>query len=31
MTVDEAVETDREYFEGNPDEEEYIREFDWGI
>jgi hypothetical protein len=27
MTVDEAVEADREYFEQNPDEEEYIREF----
>src|SRR6516162_4116777 len=27
MTVDEAVEADREYFEENPDEEEYIREF----
>jgi hypothetical protein len=27
MTVDEAVEADRKYFDKNPDEEEYIREF----
>lgn len=27
MTVDEAVEADRKYFDENPEEEEYIREF----
>jgi hypothetical protein len=27
MTVDEAVEADRKYFDENPDEDEYIREF----
>jgi hypothetical protein len=27
MTVDEAVAADRKYFEENPDEYEYIREF----
>jgi hypothetical protein len=27
MTVDEAVEADRKYFDENPDEAEYIREF----
>ncbi len=27
MTVDEAVEADRRYFEDNPYEEEYVREF----
>ena len=26
-TVDEAVEADRKYFDENPDENEYIREF----
>ena len=27
MTVDEAVAADRKYFDENPDEDEYIREF----
>ncbi len=27
MTVDEAVEADRKYFDAHPDEDEYIREF----
>jgi hypothetical protein len=27
MTVDEAVQADRRYFDAHPDEEEYIREF----
>jgi hypothetical protein len=27
MTVDEAVEADRAYFEAHPEEDEYIREF----
>ena len=27
MTVDEAVVADRKYFDDNPDENEYIREF----
>jgi hypothetical protein len=27
MTVDEAVEADRRYFDDHPDEDEYIREF----
>jgi hypothetical protein len=27
MTVDEAVEGDRKYFDEHPDEDEYIREF----
>jgi hypothetical protein len=27
MTVDEAVEADRRYFDQHPDEDEYIREF----
>jgi hypothetical protein len=27
MTVDEAVTADRKYFEDNPNEDEYIREF----
>ena len=27
MTVDEAVTADRKYFDENPDEDEYIREF----
>jgi len=27
MTVDEAVAADRKYFDENPDEDEYVREF----
>jgi hypothetical protein len=27
MTVDEAVEADRQYFDEHPDEDEYVREF----
>jgi hypothetical protein len=27
MSVDEAVEADRRYFDEHPDEQEYIREF----
>jgi len=27
MTVDQAVEADRAYFDAHPDENEYIREF----